>query len=125
MTSAMLTERTNFAAVNVSKNAAPFSPASAFPNVCVVPRCKIECEECTDGCKIYCSCDEQVACHTLQNLCRALAGESCCVCCTWNGVTLCQCNFTCCHCRCECTKDGVCISCCSGDKSCCKMIKAL
>ena len=123
MTSAMMSERSNASMTGVCRPTTGTTPNGS--TMCVVPRCRIECEDCTDGCKIYCACDEQVSCGTLQNLCRALAGDACCVVCTWNGTIVCQCNFTCGHCRCEMSKDGACITCTSGDKACCKMIKSM
>lgn len=92
---------------------------------CTVPCCDVKVERCQDGCKIYCSCDDEAACTMLQNLCNALTGGLCSVCCTMNGAAVCQCNFACCRCTCECTDDGVCITCCSGDRDCCHMIQAL
>lgn len=92
---------------------------------CVVPKCEIRIEECADGCKIICTCDDEVARKTMQNLWRAMAGGLCSVCCTWNGMTVCQCDFVCCHCTCEMTADGVCISCRTGDKTCQEMLKAM
>ena len=85
------------------------SPATA--NWCVLPRCTVEFEKTTNGCKIHCRCDDEVARGTLQNLCRMLADGLCSCCCTCNGIPCCQCNFTVGICKCEYTKDGCCISC--------------
>jgi hypothetical protein len=52
-----------------------------------------------------------------------LAGQPCSCCCTWNGVTLCQCNLCCGKCECEMTKNGCKITCTSGDKSCSDMLQ--
>ena len=41
-----------------------------------------------------------------------------------NGTMVCCCNLTMGMCKCEMTKDGVCITCMSGDKACCDMIQA-
>lgn len=117
MTSVMIGER--------SDSAVCFVGSAPSAGVCTAPRCEIKIERCKDGCKIFCSCDDDVACGTLQNVCKALAGGLCSVCCTWNGVTLCQCNFACCRCQCEPTRDGVCISCTCGDAECCRMVQAL
>src|SRR5262249_10845086 len=46
------------------------SPAGA--NWCVLPRCTVEFEKTSNGCKIHCRCDDEVARGTLQNLCRML-----------------------------------------------------
>lgn len=84
----------------------------------------MEIEKCADGCIIVCRCDDDLACGTLQNLCRMLAGGQCSVCCQLNGVTVCDCRLTCGHVKCEFTDDGCRISCCSGDKTCCEIIQA-
>jgi hypothetical protein len=93
-------------------------------NYCVLPRCTIKLEKCAGGCKITCSCEDEVACGALQNLCKMLAGGMCSLCCTWNGMTMCQCNLCCGSCKCEMTKDGCCITCTSGDKQCCEMLQS-
>jgi hypothetical protein len=40
-----------------------------------------------------------------------------------NGMMVCCCNLTMGMCKCETTKDGVCITCTSGDPKCCEMIQ--
>jgi len=124
MTSATLIERS---AMGLSGSGLPQGFSTASPptaNWCVLPRCTLTVEKCKDGCKINCSCEDPVACGTLQNLCKMLAGGLCSVCCTFNGMTVCQCNFCCGLCKCEYTPSGVCITCTSGDKACCEMIQA-
>ena len=81
-------------------------------------------EKCKGGAKFHCHCDDETACGTLQNLCKMLAGGMWCCTCTMNGMCVCQCNLTCGICTCEYTKDGVCLTCVSGDAACCKMIQA-
>ena len=93
-------------------------------NWCVLPRCTVEFEKTSNGCKIHCRCDDEVARGTLQNLCRMLSDGLCSCACTCNGICFCQCNFTVGICKCEYTKDGCCISCTSGDKACQAMIQA-
>lgn len=92
-------------------------------NWCVVPRCEIEFEKCAGGFKIHCRCEDDVACATLQNLCKQLAGGVCSCCCTLSGVTVCQCNLTCGMTRCEYTADGCCITCLTGDEACCSILQ--
>jgi hypothetical protein len=41
-----------------------------------------------------------------------------------NGMVVCTCNLTMGMCQCEMTKDGVKITCTSGDPKCCEMIQA-
>jgi len=47
---------------------------------------------------------------------------SCCM--MMNGMMICCCNLTMGMCKCEMTKDGVCLTCTSGDAKCCEMIQA-
>src|SRR5262249_34892537 len=91
----------------------------------MVPRCnKITMEKMTGGMKITCHCDDKVACGTLQNLCMSLMGSACTCCCTMNGMMVCCCNLTMGMCKCEMTKDGVMMTCTTGDKHCAEMIQA-
>lgn len=91
------------------------SPAGA--NWCVLPRCTIEFQKSANGLKIQCRCEDEVACGTLQNLCRMLSDGLCsCYCCI-NGISIFQCNLACGICKCEYTKDGCSITCTSGDKN--------
>ena len=68
MTSAMIGERSNSAMCVVG--------TASTAGLCTIPRCEIKIERCADGCKIYCSCDDDVACGTLQNLCRCARGRA-------------------------------------------------
>jgi hypothetical protein len=98
--------------------------ATPTANCLMVPRCAIKMEKCAGGMKINCACDDQMACAALQSLCSSLAGSMCSCCCMMNGMVVCCCNLTMGMCRCEMTKDGVCITCTSGDKDCCAMIQS-
>lgn len=100
------------------------SPATTAGNTLMVPRCTIRVEKCAGGAKLHCCCEDELACATLQNLCKSLCDGLCSVHCLMNGICVCQCNFAMCHCTCECTPDGVCITCCSGDEACCQMVQA-
>ena len=130
MAASVLMERSASAALPMGSPGTGFQPG-AFPggspaaaNWCVVPRCTLKFEKTKEGCKIYCNCDDEVACGTLQNLCRMLCEGMCSCCCTCNGIQVCQCNLTMGLCKCEYTKDGCCITCTSGDKACCAMIQS-
>ena len=126
MSSAMLLERHTFGASTAHPAThTPFpAGAPAAANWCVLPRCTMKAEKTKDGMKLWCKCDDEVATGTLQNLCKMMADGMCSVCCTLNGIVVCQCNLTCGITKCEFTKDGVCISCTSGDKACCEIIQA-
>ena len=95
--------------------------AGPAPAWCAVPRCTLRFEKCADGFKIHCDCPDQASCGTLQNLCRSLAEGMCSCACTKNGICVAQCNLCFCSCTCEPTAKGVCITCRSGDKDCCKL----
>jgi hypothetical protein len=93
-------------------------------NWMMVPRCTVKVEKYTGGMKITCSSADKVACGTVQDLCTMLAGGMCSCCCMMNGMTVCCCNLTMGMCKCETTRDGVSITCTSGDPKCCEMIQA-
>lgn len=128
MSSSMMMLERGMSTLGATTVVAPQPMAGAMPaaagNWCMLPRCEIKVEKCNGGIKIVCNCDDEVACGALQNLCKMLAGGQCSCCCTWNGLTMCQCNFCCGNCQCEMTANGVCITCMSGDKKCCDMLQA-
>lgn len=129
MSSAMFMERTSMGSQNMMGTTVGWQPTPSAPsampgNWCVLPRCEYKFEKCEGGFKIHCICEDEVACGTLQNLCRMLADGMCSCCVTQNGMVVCQCNITMGHCSCEFTKDGVCITCMSGDQKCCEMLQA-
>lgn len=124
MSSAMMFERGMMAGMMPGSSVSPMSGTTPTSNWCVVPRCEIKVEKCKDGMKMHCKCDDEVACATLQNLCKMLAGGMCSCCCTVNGMTMLQCNLVCGTCKVEYTKDGCCVSCTSGDPACCAMIQS-
>ncbi len=127
MSSAVMMERFSAASAPAMPTWQPSGLPAAAPmagNMCVVPRCKMKFEKCTGGFKLHCKCDDEMSCATLQNLCKMLCDGLCsCVCCC-NGMECCKCSFANCHCKCEYTKDGCCITCTSGDKECCAMLQA-
>lgn len=100
------------------------SPTGMPANWMMVPRCTMKVEKCTGGMKITCSCEDKVSCSMVQNLCTMLQGGMCTVCCMMNGMMVCSCNLTMGMCKCDMTKDGVCVTCTSGDPKCCEMIQS-
>src|SRR6185295_19457343 len=120
MTSALLTERPGSGTWSGAASWQPASGPTAAPgaNVFVLPRCELKFEKCSGGFKIQCSCDDDVATATLQNLCRMLSDGLCNCCATWNGIQIFQCNLALGLCKCEYTKHGCSITCTSGDKKC-------
>lgn len=96
----------------------------AMGNMTMVPRCTIKMEKCPGGMKVICSCDDDMTCATLQNLCKMLCEGMCSIGCMKNGMVMCQCNMALCNCTCTMTDDGCCITCTSGDQACCDMAQA-
>ena len=129
MSSAMMMERTGMTMPGMmgSMGTAPMTgtgaPMSGM-NFMMVPRCTFKVERTDKGMKLVCSCSDKMACTMMQNLCTAMQGGMCSYCVMMNGMTICSCNLTMGMCKCDMTKDGVCINCTSGDKSCCEMIQA-
>jgi len=105
---------------------APAMPGGTpgFPNWMMVPRCTFKVERSKGGMKIVCDCDDKVAAGMVQNLCTMLQGGMCTLCCMMNGTMVCCCNLTMGMCHCEMTKEGVSLTCTSGDAKCCEMIQA-
>ena len=61
MSSAMLMERSSAGDGTFGQSSAPGAlPTSA--NWCVLPRCTFKCEKTKDGFKLWCKCDDDVAC---------------------------------------------------------------
>jgi hypothetical protein len=104
--------------------ASPMAPTMGMPAGMMVPRCTMKMEKTADGCKIVCECDNEMACSTLQSLCKSLAEQMCGCCMMMNGMCCCTCNFTMAMCKVEYTKKGVTVTCKSGDKDCCQMIQS-
>ncbi len=122
MTGAMMMDRsamTGMGTMPMGTTAAPMAP-----NMVMVPRCTMKMEKCAGGMKLTCACDDPAACTMMQNLCAMMAGGMCSMCCTMNGMVVCNCNMTMAMCKVEMTADGCCVTCTSGDKMCCDMIQA-
>jgi hypothetical protein len=100
------------------------APMQTGANWLMVPRCTVKMEKCQGGMKIMCSCADATGCAMVQNLCGAMAGGMCSCCAMCNGMMCCCCNLTMGMCKCDMTKDGVCITCTSGDAKCCEMIQS-
>ena len=124
MSNSMLLERSTPAVAPFGQPGTIPSGSPAAANWCVLPRCEISFEKCTGGLKIHCKCADEIACGTLQNLCKMLCDGLCCCSCTCNGIECCRICLTQGICKCEYTKDGCCISCTSGDAKCCAMLQA-
>ena len=93
-------------------------------NWLMVPKCFFKVEKCTGGFKVWCHCDDKLACSMVQNLCSMMAGGFCSCCVQWNGMTVAQYNWTCGFCKWEMTDSGVCFTCTSGDQHCCEMLQS-
>ena len=124
MTSMMM-ERTGMGMPGMGMPSMPgmgTSPAMAPASWMMVPRCTCKVEKCQGGLKITCSCDDQMACSMVQNLCTMFQGGMCSCCLMMNGMVVCCCNLTMGMCKCEMTDKGVSVTCTSGDAQCAAMI---
>jgi hypothetical protein len=130
MSSAMMMERTGMGLPGMAPPGMGASTLGAPAGIqagaswLMVPRCTFKVETTKTGMRIACSCDDKVACSTLQNLCTMLAGGMCSCTAMMNGMLVYTCNFTMGLCSCESTKDGVSVTCTSGDARCAEMIQA-
>ena len=125
MSASMTMERMMGAMPGMTGYAAPMAtPTMGMPTGMMVPRCTMKMEKTADGCKIVCECDNDMACSTLQSLCKAMADQMCGCCVMMNGLCVCTCNFAMAMCKVEYTKKGVTVVCRSGDKDCCAMIQS-
>jgi hypothetical protein len=100
------------------------APAVMPATTMMVPRCTLKLEKSQGGMKVHCSSEDKVGASMVQNLCTMLAGGMCTCCCLMNGMVVCCCNLTMGMCKCDMTKDGVIITCTSGDPKCSEMIQA-
>ena len=127
MSSTMMFERSMMGSMG-AMGTMPLGPmpaaAPAMPSMMMVPRCTMKFEKCAGGMKIQCTCEDETAAATLQNLCKMMAGGMWSCHCTLNGMLICQCNLCMCKCECSDTKMGICLTCTSGDKSCAAMCQA-
>ncbi len=125
----MMTERAGMGmpGMGVGAAGAPMMGAPAAATAAswmMVPRGAIKMARCQGGMKITCACSDAVAAGMVQNLCTMLAGGMCSCFMMMNGMMVCGCNLVMGMCKCEMTKDGVSITCTSGDAKCAEMIQA-
>src|SRR5437868_4206048 len=123
MTSAVVMERAGMGMTGMGTMGGTGTMPTS-PQWMMVPRCQMTMEKCKGGMKITCKCDDAMSATMLQNLCSMMAGGMCSCCMMMNGMMVCSCNMTMGMCKCDQTKDGVCITCTSGDADCCAMIQA-
>src|SRR5262245_46517131 len=118
MTSSMMMERSSMGMQGMPGMGNMPGAMSGMPSMAtmlMVPRCTMKMEKCQGGMKITCSSSDAATCAMIQNLCTMTAGGMCSCCAMCNGMTCCCCNLTMGMCKCEMTKDGVCLTCTSGD----------
>lgn len=111
--------------VDKKKSCSPYKMNATACAQLDIPQCELRMEECKGGCKIYCTCDDELACARLHDLCRNMLECPCSISCTKDGLMVCRCEFDCCDCSCEMLADGICITCTSKDKCCAEMIQTL
>ena len=128
MSSAMMMERSGMAMPGMMGSAGMAAPGTAAPmtgmNYVMVPRCTMKVKRTSDGMELSCHCSDKTACAMMQNLCNALAGGMCTCCCMMNGMMVASCNLVMGNCKCEMTKDGMTLTCTSGDPKSAQMIQA-
>ena len=78
-------------------------------NMMMMPRCMMKMEKCEGGMKMMCTCKDEAACGMMQNLCTMLSGGMVSCCMMMNGMMTMCCNMTMGMCKCEMTKDGMCV----------------
>ena len=93
-------------------------------NMMVIPRCTMKMEKCDGGMKMMCMCEDAMSASMLQNLCTMLSGSMVSCSTMMNGMTMMNCNMMMGMCRFDMTKNGMTMTCTSGDKECCRMIQA-
>ena len=93
-------------------------------NMMMIPRCSMKMEKCDGGMKMMCMSDDAMAVGMLQNLCEMMAGSMMSCCMMNNGMMMGCFNMTMGMCKAEVMKNGVCVTCTSGDPMCCQMIQA-
>jgi hypothetical protein len=93
-------------------------------NMMVIPRCTMKMEKCDGGMKMTCVCEDKMSAGMLQNLCTMLSGSMVSCCMMMNGMMMMNGNMMMGMCRFDMTKDGMTMTCTSGDAQCCKMIQA-
>lgn len=92
-------------------------------NMMMMPRAKMTMEKCKDGMKMMCMASDETACAMMQNLCTMLSGGMVSCSMMMNGMMMMNCNMMMGMCKCEMTKDGLCMTWTSGDAMMCKMIQ--
>jgi hypothetical protein len=102
----------------------PPMTATTGMNMMVIPRCTMKMEKCDGGMKMMCICEDTMSASMLQNLCTMLSGSMVSCCMMMNGMMMMNCNMTMGMCKFEMTKEGMVMTCTSGDQNCCKMIQA-
>jgi hypothetical protein len=131
MSSALMLDRTSTTSpgftypypATSSPGVSTYTTPPAVGNWFMVPRCTFKFEKIANGYKVFCYCDDKVACSMVQNLCTMLAGSTPSFGCYFNGTPVCSCCFTACYCKWETIEQGVCFTFTSGDPQCCKMVQ--
>lgn len=98
-------------------------PGTMPMNMMMVPRCSMKMETSDMGMKIMCSTKDEMASGMMQNLCTMMSGSMMSCCMMMNGMPMMTINMAGGMCKCEMTKDGLCMTWSSKDSECCKMIQ--
>lgn len=100
--------------------------ASAGMNLMMIPRCTMQMERCEGGMRMTCTCEDTMSASMLQNLCTMMQGSMVSCGMMMNGMMMMMmtCNLTMGMCRFEMTKQGMMMTCTSGDPAFSQMIQA-
>jgi hypothetical protein len=93
-------------------------------NFLAITHCALKFDKCPGGMKLTCSCADKESCSQVQSLSRVpltgVLGFGCML----HGMPLFSCNFSLAICKSDNIKNGVRLTCTSGDKDYCEMIRA-
>jgi hypothetical protein len=95
-----------------------------MPAMGMAPKCSMKMEMMKDGCKIECSCQDEMSMTMMQKMCKMMDGGMCSMMCMKNGICVCQCNMCMGNCKMMMTETGMCVCWTSSDEKCSEMIQA-
>jgi len=96
---------------------------AANMNMMMIPSCTMKMEKCDGGMKMMCMSDDMMAVGMMQNMAKMLCGGMVSCSMMMNGMMMMTCNMMMGMCKMEMTKNGMMMTCTSGDADCCKMIQ--
>jgi hypothetical protein len=98
--------------------------AAPAVNMMMIPRCTMKMEKANGGMKMMCVSEDPMAAGMMRNLCAMMNGSMLSCYMITNGMSVAAFNMIMGMCHCEAAKNGVAITCTSGDEKCSEAIKA-